>query len=654
MKNRGRKTTLAVTVSAALMLAGTASISSQTDLTIDNDGLTLTAGAVSTEQVLSIKLRVNGPGDFSYEERLEDSLIQWVPEGDLADGLYTWEALVVTVEPGAPMRDVAPQRAQSMATQDPTMQSQGRHSSQASIGRADAKAALPQIPIERYYSEDLKSVERRSGRFEVRDGFIVPFEPDGEDLSAAPEPGVFGTIAGAIVDFVIPSAHADNVIADDVTIEEVTPCLRFDDTSFSGTEWSICGFDNNGGFAIDDDSSAQLGNGIFNIEPNAANNTMYLEADGDIGFGTSTPSEPVHIADPVPRIRLEDTTNAGDWYIKADDGAGDFEISDAPGGGGAFVIQAGAPDDALTVDAAGNTGIGTAAPARKLHVLNASGPQLRLQATGPVLRDGDGSTNQGDRGLIGFGGTAELFVGSGGLWFNDDDGEPVIKMNHSASTDALVVDGGGVGIGTGGPSAPLHIVRGNDTANVLVEDTGGLDGQTMFSLVNAGHPKFRMEDTSQPDVRWEFRTAGQGTDRFQINKIGTPTELRLDAGGDLTIGGTLTENSSREVKHGITSVDGQELLKKLDELEIAEWRYNHTPEGRHIGPMAEDWHATFGLGTNNKGVAPRDMAGVALAAIQSLRHENRNALAAIQSLRHENRDLQERIKHLEQRINAAE
>jgi hypothetical protein len=78
----------------------------------------------------------------------------------------------------------------------------------------------------------------------------------------------------------------------------------------------------------------------------------------------------------------------------------------------------------------------------------------------------------------------------------------------------------------------------------------------------------------------------------------------------------------------------------LDELEIAEWRYNHTPEGRHIGPMAEDWHATFGLGTNNKGVACRDMAGVALAAIQSLREENQH--------------LQERIKHLQQRINTAE
>ncbi len=39
-------------------------------------------------------------------------------------------------------------------------------------------------------------------------------------------------------------------------------------------------------------------------------------------------------------------------------------------------------------------------------------------------------------------------------------------------------------------------------------------------------------------------------------------------------------------------------------------------EVRHVGPMAQDFHAAFGLGDSDKSIGMQDIEGVALAAIQ--------------------------------------
>lgn len=43
----------------------------------------------------------------------------------------------------------------------------------------------------------------------------------------------------------------------------------------------------------------------------------------------------------------------------------------------------------------------------------------------------------------------------------------------------------------------------------------------MFKLRN-GHPKFRLQDASPPEVRWKFRTVGSGLgEGVTVNKIGS-------------------------------------------------------------------------------------------------------------------------------------
>ena len=68
-------------------------------------------------------------------------------------------------------------------------------------------------------------------------------------------------------------------------------------------------------------------------------------------------------------------------------------------------------------------------------------------------------------------------------------------------------------------------------------------------------------------------------------------------------------------------VMGGDILAAVSELPISTWNYvADAPRVRHMGPMAEDFYGTFGLGADDEHISPLDANGVALAAIQGL-HE---------------------------------
>ncbi len=68
-------------------------------------------------------------------------------------------------------------------------------------------------------------------------------------------------------------------------------------------------------------------------------------------------------------------------------------------------------------------------------------------------------------------------------------------------------------------------------------------------------------------------------------------------------------------------VDKHEILERVAELEITSWSYLWEDRSvRHIGPMAQDFYAAFGLGASDRRIDPADGLGVALAAVQAL-HE---------------------------------
>jgi len=91
----------------------------------------------------------------------------------------------------------------------------------------------------------------------------------------------------------------------------------------------------------------------------------------------------------------------------------------------------------------------------------------------------------------------------------------------------------------------------------------------------------------------------------------------FSVGGNAWLKGTLTQGSDRNRKENITRINGASILDKVAGLDISQWNYIDE-DVPHIGPMAQDFYAAFGLGDTDKGIAAIDSDGIALAAIQAL------------------------------------
>jgi hypothetical protein len=101
--------------------------------------------------------------------------------------------------------------------------------------------------------------------------------------------------------------------------------------------------------------------------------------------------------------------------------------------------------------------------------------------------------------------------------------------------------------------------------------------------------------------------------------IGSSRFIDTSTGAYLSDGGTWTDSCSVTEKEAFEPTDGPGILEKVDSLDVSTWRYRDDDgNARHMGPTAEQFHETFGLGDDERHIAPLDTAGVALAAIQGL------------------------------------
>jgi hypothetical protein len=104
--------------------------------------------------------------------------------------------------------------------------------------------------------------------------------------------------------------------------------------------------------------------------------------------------------------------------------------------------------------------------------------------------------------------------------------------------------------------------------------------------------------------------------------------------------------SDRNTKENFQPLDSQTILAKVASLPVTKWNYKI--DGRamqHIGPMAQDFHNTFGLdGVDDKHISMVDEGGVALAAIQGLNQKLEEKDEEIQNLKL-------RLEKLEQLMN---
>jgi hypothetical protein len=105
--------------------------------------------------------------------------------------------------------------------------------------------------------------------------------------------------------------------------------------------------------------------------------------------------------------------------------------------------------------------------------------------------------------------------------------------------------------------------------------------------------------------------------------------------------------SDRNAKHDIVPVDPEQILARVAGMSISRWSYNDQDPGvRHIGPMAQDFQAAFGVGASDRCIPTVDANGVALASIQALYHRIERLDQETRSLREENATLHREVAKL--------
>ncbi len=90
--------------------------------------------------------------------------------------------------------------------------------------------------------------------------------------------------------------------------------------------------------------------------------------------------------------------------------------------------------------------------------------------------------------------------------------------------------------------------------------------------------------------------------------------------GDVTVR-SLTQTSDCNRKTDIVPADTAAILAGVAALPVSTWKFKDDTT-THLGPMAQDFRATFQLGNTDTGIASVDADGVALAAIQELAKQN--------------------------------
>jgi hypothetical protein len=235
--------------------------------------------------------------------------------------------------------------------------------------------------------------------------------------------------------------------------------------------------------------------------------------------------------------------------------------------------------------------------------------------------------------------------GGGNNQAGDNAGPTTDKIYATVSGGATNTASGAFSVVAGGQN---NAARGSYAfAGGGLDNTAGGDYAVSFGRrAQALHPgSWVWGDSFDGDVIStvpnEFTARASGGVRFFSNSA-------LTAGVTLAPGsGSWSSVSDRNLKDNIQPLAGRQLLDKLLAVSISTWNYkSQDPSIRHAGPMAQDFHAAFGLGEDDKHIAGIDADGVALAAIQTLYRIVLEKEQQIDRLTEQLREMQNVVKEL--------
>lgn len=246
--------------------------------------------------------------------------------------------------------------------------------------------------------------------------------------------------------------------------------------------------------------------------------------------------------------------------------------------------------------------------------------------------------------------TATAFSGSGSAL----TGVAVLAGGNNFTGDQIIGTGK-LGIGVNPPDAPLHVASGSagsvaaNPASIAVfeRSTSGYvsllapsanELGILFGNPNANTDGGIIYNNPSVPSGLEFRTGTNITKmvvlangNVGIGLTGPTNKLHVVGGATFSSGGTGANQdvvwtpgsaswsftSDRHTKEKLIPVNSRNVLEKVAKLPVAEWSYIGYSQ-RHIGPMAQDFHAAFPLNASDTSLNDADLHGVELAAIQGL------------------------------------
>lgn len=184
---------------------------------------------------------------------------------------------------------------------------------------------------------------------------------------------------------------------------------------------------------------------------------------------------------------------------------------------------------------------------------------------------------------------------------------------------------GGVGINT--PPRDLNVeltVRGrvgdafggNPDVELIVDNANqeGIQFGASDGGVGSSDANFEIAHKNATSYFPRLTLFGSGAVTIRSNTTAANTGVTMAANA-----GSWSSLSDRNLKTAIAPVDANAVLARVIDLPMATWSYIAQGEAiRHMGPMAQDFAAAFGLGENDTTIATIGADGVALAAIQGL------------------------------------
>ncbi len=244
-----------------------------------------------------------------------------------------------------------------------------------------------------------------------------------------------------------------------------------------------------------------------------------------------------------------------------------------------------------------------------------------------TVSGGDGNAASGGESTVSGGGGNEA-TGSGSTVIGG--------QNNGASGSAAVVLGGFANLATSSVSIAAGINAAADQPHCAVfslwADTVLNDrAMSCFGTSNV----FRIGANAGLSVDYGVEMEhGFGTKWVALGNFFPNQTISTWTAAFLTDGGVWTNNSDRNSKTDFAQVDSRAVLAKIETLPITTWRYKNEQGQIHLGPMAQDFRAAFGLGADERHIGTIDESGVALAAIQALAKENAELRQRLEVLEH--------------------